>query len=90
MDLGNAMTQLVAVMNLSVPVPDMVLVLASMAAIAVISISARRSQRAAVAHAESVYLEELTRANRQAQAAESKLRAVRSEMEKYRRRAKGH
>ncbi|MEM8851576.1 MAG: hypothetical protein AAGE03_16290 [Pseudomonadota bacterium] len=90
MDLGHITHQIIAVMNVSVPVPDMVLILAALLAIAVVSIAARRSQHAAVAHAESVYLEELTRATRQAQAAESKLRAARSEMEKYRRRSKGH
>lgn len=80
--------QLNAFASLTIPVPDAFLIIAACVAIALISVSARRSRRDAVAEVEALYLSELARANRKAQAAASRLKQMHSEIEKHRRLAK--
>ncbi|MEM7710550.1 MAG: hypothetical protein AAF264_07345 [Pseudomonadota bacterium] len=77
---------------ISLPVPDLILVLgaivATALAIALARLSSGRRQARAVSEVSNAYVEELRRANRKAQSAEAKLAKAKSDLERTRRRAR--
>ncbi len=77
-----------AVSAVSLPVPDLAILLIAAVVVALVIRAAAKRQREAVAMVSNAYLAELTRANRQLNSAESKLSKLKSEVEKARRQAR--
>ncbi len=77
---------ILALTEFALPVPDLVLILIAVGVLALFRVSAAKRQRIAVTKVADAYVDELTRANRLAHSAESKLAKVKSELERMRRR----
>lgn len=74
--------------ELTIPLPDLVLIMGAIAIVAFVKMDAARRQRQAVAQVADLYLSELTRANRNVHATEMKLSKAKSDLERQKRQSR--